>query len=247
MSILSTSTKANSGILTVLVAIANTVGAAFAWPVLSIPVGADTVTAITAIVLWVFGLVTIYAPTIIATIANKKYTDSKTAQNIAGIEAGTAMSNGQVVRVENTTPPNPTNTGVVTEQPAKPSTSIFPIKSFDTIKFAQEVEELAKSTYLEANDINRFFAASDHGRIVEWDSEYDQNLYNDYLVNMALKAFQAKFGFPLAEAEQHLADDAGKPGGCAYYSVDNMARQKGIDFWNLLLMVRSTIDKATSQ
>lgn len=111
---------------------------------------------------------------------------------------------------------------------------------FNAEEFDQLVEEKAKRDYLEANDITRYFAAQDLGNTTKWASLYHQLAYQDYMVAKAFKAFEAKFGFPYAEAEKHLADDK----KCPYYSVDNMARQMGIDFWFMLRMVRSTIAKA---
>jgi hypothetical protein len=102
------------------------------------------------------------------------------------------------------------------------------------------VEEKAKQSYLEANDITRYFAAQDLGNTTRWASLYHQLAFQDYMVAKAFKAFEAKFGFPYAEADKHLADNK----SCPYYSVDNMARQKGIDFWFMLRMVRNTIAKA---
>lgn len=123
---------------------------------------------------------------------------------------------------------------------AKPADDPRTAISFNAEEFDAKVEDRAKQSYLEANDITRYFAAADLGNTARWASLYHQLAYQDYMVAKAMKAFQAKFGYPYAEADKHLADD----NKCPYYSVDNMARQKGIDFWFMLLMVRRTIAKA---
>lgn len=111
---------------------------------------------------------------------------------------------------------------------------------FNAEEFDKLVEEKAKTDYLEANDITRYFAAQDLGNTSKWAGLYHQLAYQDYMVAKAMKAFESKFGFPYAEADKHLADDK----KCPYYSVDNMARQKGIDFWYMLRMVRQTLARA---
>ena len=113
-------------------------------------------------------------------------------------------------------------------------------QTFNAEEFDKLVEEKAKRDYLEANDITRYFAAQDLGNNTKYSGLYHQLASQDYLVAKAFKAFAAKFGYPYQEAEKHLADD----GKCPYYSVDNMARQKGIDFWFMLRMVRQTITRA---
>lgn len=96
------------------------------------------------------------------------------------------------------------------------------------------VEHLAKDHYLEANEFTRLYAAESLGRHIPC-VHIDQALqYWDYLVNLAHKAFEAKFGFPFQDADKHLADDK----SCPYYSIDNMARQRGIDYWRMLLDLR---------
>jgi hypothetical protein len=106
-SILDTKTKAKSGILTVVVAIANTLGAAWALPALTVPADADTPGAITAIVVWGLSILVMYTPTLVTFFTNLVYTKAKTAQNIAGIAAGTTSPNAPVIRTEAATPPSP--------------------------------------------------------------------------------------------------------------------------------------------
>lgn len=127
-----------------------------------------------------------------------------------------------------------------TAAPAQPMNTSAPVASFDAEAFDSLVEAKAKETYLEANDMTRYFAAQALGDATKFQSQYQQMQYRDYMEDKALKAFQAKFGFPYAEADKHLADDK----SCPYYSVDNMARQKGIDFWYMLRMVRNTLSIA---
>ncbi len=108
---------------------------------------------------------------------------------------------------------------------------------FDPQVFDERVELHAKQGYLEANDITRFFAAQDVGFATKCQHISQALAYWDYLVMRAHKAFEAKFGYPYEEADKHLKDDK----TCPYYSVDSMARQKGADFWRMLLDLRRTI------
>lgn len=102
------------------------------------------------------------------------------------------------------------------------------------------VEHLARDHYLESNEFTRLYAAESVGRHIPC-VHIDQALqYWDYLVSLAHKAFEAKFGFPYQEADKHLADDK----SCPYYSIDNMARQRGIDFWRMLLDLRRILRNA---
>jgi len=111
---------------------------------------------------------------------------------------------------------------------------------FDAEAFEQKLKARAASTYLEVNPITVFFAAQDKGRATKC-RHVDQALaYWQLLMDKSMKAFEHMFGFPYREADKHLADDDPK---CPYYSVDNMARQKGIHFWNMLRTVRKTIRK----
>jgi len=97
--ILDTKTKAKSGILTIAVAVVNTIGAMFALPQLIIPEAADTQTTTTTIIVWALNVIILYAPTIVTFFSSLIYTKAKVQQNIAGIEAGTTVKNGQVVPV----------------------------------------------------------------------------------------------------------------------------------------------------
>jgi len=111
---------------------------------------------------------------------------------------------------------------------------------FDAETFERKLEARAAGTYLEVNPITIFFATQDKGRATKC-RHIDQALaYWQLHVDKSMKAFEHMFGFPYREADKHLAD---ADPGCPYYSVDNMARQKGIHFWNMLRTVRKTIRK----
>ncbi len=105
----------------------------------------------------------------------------------------------------------------------------FPVP-FDAEAFDKKVESKAPETYLDANDMTRFFAARDLGRTTPCSYLNKAVDYWLYLLDKAHKAFICKFGYPYNEAENHLADDK----SCPYYSVENMARQKGIDYYAML-------------
>jgi len=122
---------------------------------------------------------------------------------------------------------------------------VFPLveeayfEPFDLESFDKKLEARAANTYLEVNPITVFFAAQDKGKATKC-RHIDQSLsYWDFLVDKSMKAFEHMFGFRYDEADKHLADDK----TCPYYSVDNMARQKGIHFWNMLRTVRRVIKK----
>jgi len=111
---------------------------------------------------------------------------------------------------------------------------------FDAEAFERKLKARAASTYLEVNPITIFLAAQDKGKANKC-RHIDQALaYWQLLVDKSMEAFEHMFGFPYREADKHLAD---AKTGCPYYSVDNMARQKGIHFWNMLRTVRKTIRK----
>ena len=115
---------------------------------------------------------------------------------------------------------------------------------FDPEEFAgvddKKLKNRAAQTYLDVSPITVFFAAQGKGKVTKC-RHVDQALaYWDHLLNKVMDAFQHMFGFPYEEADQHLADDNQS---CPYYSVDNMARQKGIHFWTMLRNVRWVIRK----
>ena len=111
---------------------------------------------------------------------------------------------------------------------------------FDPQAFASKLDTRAARQYLEINPITTYFAAQDKGKITPC-HHLDQALsYWDFLATKSREAFEHMFGFPFQDAEQHLADD--NP-DCPYYSVDNMARQKGIHNWTMLRNVRWTSQK----
>ena len=134
---------------------------------------------------------------------------------------------------------------VISPAMAQPPPGILPPvpQPFDVEEFDKSVEEKAKENYLEANDITRYFAAQDRFNSSQWADEYHFKAAQDYLVKKAQAAFQFKFGYPYAEADKHLDDDK----KCPYYSVANMARQMGPDFWFMLRMVEKTLDVAGVQ
>jgi len=115
----------------------------------------------------------------------------------------------------------------VTTEPEPPA-------PFDPAAFDQKVEQRAPETYLDANDMTRFFAARDLGRTAPCSYLNKAVDYWLYLLDKAHKAFICKFGYPYNEAENHLADNK----QCSYYSVENMARQKGIDYYAMLRELR---------
>ena len=123
---------------------------------------------------------------------------------------------------------------------------VFPLveeayfEPFDMETFDKKLEARAANTYLEITPITVFFAAQDKGKATKC-RHIDQALsYWDFLLDKSMKAFEFIYGFRYDEAGKHLADDNKD---CPYYSVDNMARQKGIHFWNMLRTVRRTIKK----
>lgn len=186
--------------------------------------------------------ITAYIP-MLATIASGiayiiiqgRIDNSKTVANSTNGSA-TAAAVATVIPTTQTSAPSAVAAASTTvAQPAAAAAVPFNAEEFDKL-----VEEKAKTDYLEANDITRYFAAQDLGNTSKWAGLYHQLAYQDYMVAKAMKAFEGKFGFPYAEADKHLADDK----KCPYYSVDNMARQKGIDFWYMLRMVRQTLARA---
>lgn len=109
-----------------------------------------------------------------------------------------------------------------------------PPAPFDPAAFDEKVEHRAPEVYLDANDMTRFFAARDLGARTPCTYLNKAVDYWLYLLDKAHKAFICKFGFPYNEAEKHLGDDK----SCPYYSVDNMARQRGIDYYAMLRQLR---------
>lgn len=111
---------------------------------------------------------------------------------------------------------------------------------FDQEAFSKKLELRAAKTYLEVTPITVFFAAQDKGKQTKC-QHIDQALaYWDFLLTKVREAFDHMYGFPYQDAEEHLAED--NP-NCPYYSVENMARQKGIHFWNMLRNVRWVMRK----
>jgi len=109
-----------------------------------------------------------------------------------------------------------------------------PPAPFDPAAFDESVEQRAPEVYLDANDMTRFFAARDIGRSIRCTYLNKAVDYWLYLLDKAHKAFICKFGFPYNDAENHLGDDK----SCPYYSVENMARQRGIDYYAMLRELR---------
>ena len=105
---------------------------------------------------------------------------------------------------------------------------------FDAEAFEKKLDTRAARAYLQVDPITRYFAAIDRGRVTPCQHIDQAVAYWDFLLTKAREAFSFMFGFPYLEADQHLGDNA----SCPYYSVDNMARQKGIHTWNMLLGVR---------
>jgi len=110
---------------------------------------------------------------------------------------------------------------------------------FDSEEFAgvddRKLKNKAAQTYIEVTPVTVFFTAKDKGRSTRC-KHIDQSLsYWDFLRTKVLQAFEYMFGFSYAKAENHLADDNK---ACPYYSVENMARQKGIHYWAMLRNVR---------
>lgn len=111
---------------------------------------------------------------------------------------------------------------------------------FDAEGFDKKLGARAASTYLEVNPITIFFAAQDKGKATKCQHIDQVSAYWQLLVDKSMKAFEHMFGFTYGEADKHLADD---DKDCPYYSVDSMARQKGIHFWNMLRTVKRIIKK----
>jgi len=118
-----------------------------------------------------------------------------------------------------------------------PPSIVAPSEPFNPTEFSNDLDDRARRTYLEVNAITRFFAARDKGLQTPCADIQQAVDYTGYLLDLAHKAFEEKFGFSFMESDQHLADDK----TCPYYSLDNMARQKGIDFWNMLLQLRKVM------
>jgi len=110
---------------------------------------------------------------------------------------------------------------------------------FDVEWFARHVLEQAKN-WIEINDITRYFAAESWGGTYAYSqlSDFQKQGYKDELTKYALKAFEYKFDYPFDEAEKHLKDDK----SCPYYSVENMARQKGHDYWAIYYKVKGLLE-----
>jgi len=106
---------------------------------------------------------------------------------------------------------------------------------FDQEAFSKKLQARAAKTYLEVTPTTLYFASLDKGKVTKC-AHLDQALaYWDFLVMQVRAAFTHIYGFPYEEADTHLADHNKQ---CPYYSVENMARQKGIHFWNMLRQVR---------
>ena len=181
---------------------------------------------------------------ILAALSSLGYTGKEAYQNV---QFGKIKANGGNTKTTTTVAsvaPQINEKQVVAPTPPNPSEILPPVpQSFDVEAFDKLVEEKANTDYLEANDITRYFAAQDKFNSTQWADEYHFRTAQDYLVNKAQAAFEYKFGYPYAEAEKHLADDK----KCPYYSVANMARQMGIDYWYMLRMVEKTFDVAGVQ
>lgn len=170
--LLETKTKAKSTLLTMGVAIANTVGAMLALPQLQIPEGANDTQTITAAVLWLLNIIVIYMPTIVAAIASNTYVKEKTKQNVAVIGSQNTVTPAQ--------PPETPKSPV--EQPTKT------IPSFDVESFHEKVMSTTEKKYTELNAATLFYNARDKG-MVEKCAHISQAVeYWDYLISLAFQA-----------------------------------------------------------
>lgn len=114
-------------------------------------------------------------------------------------------------------------------------------KPFDVKEFEEKVTSRALNVYGVENEITKFFAAIDMlGPLPLNPEDYKTSILFEAVAQHGLKAYEEKFGFEYAESELHLKDDK----KCEYYSVSNMARQKGIDFWSMLIKVERALANA---
>jgi len=110
---------------------------------------------------------------------------------------------------------------------------------FDAEAFGKNLETRAAKTSGVVNPATILYAAESKGKITKCYDLDNALLYWDMLCTKTEDAFSFIFGYPYSEAEKHLADDK----TCPYYSVDNMARQKGIEYWAMLRNYRWHYEK----
>ena len=112
---------------------------------------------------------------------------------------------------------------------------------FDVLEFEDKVKARALNVYGIDNEIIKFFAATDLLGALPLDlTDYKTAILFEAVAQHGLSAYDEKFGFEYEESEEHLKDDK----KCAYYSVANMARQKGIDFWSMLIRTEKALANA---
>ncbi len=132
----------------------------------------------------------------------------------------------------------PTNSIDAPEEPQnlKPVPAPFDIKEFE-----ERIEARATNVYGGSNEITKFFAATDLlGPLPLDPADYKTAILFEAVASHGLKAYKEKYGFDYEDSENHLLDNK----KCPYYSVANMARQMGIDFWSMLIRVEKALDNA---
>lgn len=112
---------------------------------------------------------------------------------------------------------------------------------FNQEDWEKRIDSYTASSYGIVTEITRFYASIDMlGSLPPDPTDYTTALKFDISARHGLAAYKEKFGFFYAESEKHLLDDK----KCQYYSVPNMARQKGIDFWSMLIKVERALYNA---
>lgn len=113
---------------------------------------------------------------------------------------------------------------------------------FDITEFEDKVKDRALNVYGVENEITKFFAATDMlGPLPLDPGDYKTAILFEAVAHHGLKAYEEKFGFDYADSGAHLKDNK----KCEYYSVANMARQKGIDFWSMLIRTEKALFNAS--
>ena len=106
--------------------------------------------------------------------------------------------------------------------------------AFDTDSFDSLQADRAKRIYTVDNPATQFYSAESLGAQTNATHIETAIDFWIYLKDKSYAAFEWLFGFPYDKAQEHLKDNK----TCPYYSVENMARQRGIQYWRMLLDVR---------
>ena len=141
-------------------------------------------------------------------------------------------------------PPSPSSTQAAQKPSAEEITATAP-SPVDWARFQEEVLARAKQDYGDVdpgrpNLMARFYATRAAGAATPCPSLVAALTYADIYAEAAEAAFKYLWGFPLAEAASHLADDDPE---CPYTSVDSMARRQGEGYYAILREVRRAYRK----